>query len=294
MSMNVSVLGLGAMGARMAARWLDAGHRVRVYNRSPERAGPLRTRGAEVAASPRAAADGADVVVSMVRDDAASESVWLDPDAGALAGLKPGAVAIESSTLTPVWVRRLAERVTSAGAEFVDAPVVGSRPQAEAGQLIYLLGSTPEALDRVRSLLDVTGGAIHHVGAVGSGAVMKLCVNVLFGIQTAALSEMLGLVSRSGIDLDAAVELLGALPITSPAMKGMGGLIARREFVPQFPIDLVEKDFGYAEAAASTVGATVPLTGCAREVYARARQAGFGGDNISGVAQLVLPDAASE
>ncbi|MEM7786339.1 MAG: NAD(P)-dependent oxidoreductase [Bacteroidota bacterium] len=197
--MTVSILGLGAMGARMAARLLAAGHAVNVWNRTPERAAPLVDAGARLGASPRDAASGAEVVISMVTDDAAARAVWTGPE-GAVFGLGPGAVAVESSTLTPAAVAELAEAVTEAGAVFLDAPVAGSRPQAEAGALVYLVGGDAQAVERVRPLFDVLGGAVHHVGPTGQGAAVKLAVNALFATQVAAVAELLAMLQASGVD----------------------------------------------------------------------------------------------
>ncbi len=169
---------------------------------------------------------------------------------------------------------------------FIDAPVVGSRPQAEAGQLVFLVGGEPAIVERVREVLALMGGAIHHVGPLGAGSTMKLAVNALFGIQVAALAEIVGLLERSGLARGAILEMLGAMPITSPALKGVGGLLAARRYEPLFPIDLVEKDLRYAVATAAGRDTAVPLVTAARDVYARARERGFGGDNIAGVAQL--------
>ncbi|MDJ0945950.1 MAG: NAD(P)-dependent oxidoreductase [Kiloniellales bacterium] len=283
---RIAVLGLGAMGSRMAARLLAAGHEVSVYNRSPERGAPLEARGARRAATPREAASGAAVVIAMLRDDAASRTVWLDPETGALGGLGAGALAIESSTLTPGWVRDLAPAVAGTGARFLEAPVAGSRPQAEAGQLIYFLGGEAEAVAAARPVLEALGGAQHHVGPAGAAAVVKLAVNALFGIQVAAVAEILGLFRKAGLDAAAAAAVLGETPVLSPAAKGAAGLMLAGNFAPQFPIDLVAKDFGYVAAAAADAGAEMPIAAAVRQVYVRAAEAGLGGDNIAGVAQL--------
>jgi len=283
---HIAVLGLGAMGARMATRLIAAGHDVCVYNRTAERAAPLQQLGARIARSPRDAAEQADIVIAMVTDDAASRALWLDEATGALAALGKGGLAIESSTLTPSWVRELAAAAAERGARFLDAPVAGSRPQAEAGQLIYLVGGAAPDLERAKPVLAVMGGAIHHVGLAGQGTAMKLAVNAFFGVQVAAMAEVLGLLRRAGVATDAAAEILGALPVTSPALKGIAGLMAARNFAPLFPIDLVAKDFGYIAAAALTLGAELPVAAAAGDVFARAKDTGLGDDNIAGVVQL--------
>ena len=186
---RIAVLGLGAMGRRMARRLVAAHHEVVVWSRSgtPEELRALAT--VRTASSPRAAASEADVVVSMVTDDDASHAVWADRETGALAGLRHDALVIESSTLTPAWVASLGAQVKAAGGRFLDAPVVGSRPQAEAGSLVHLVGGTEEDLARARPVLASWSSAVHHLGPSPSGTVAKLAVNALFGIQVAALER---------------------------------------------------------------------------------------------------------
>ncbi|MGF1469609.1 MAG: NAD(P)-dependent oxidoreductase [Sandaracinaceae bacterium] len=288
---RVAVLGLGAMGGRMARRLIDAGYEVTVYNRSASRAEPLVEAGARRAATPRAAVAEADVAIACVTDDEASRKVWLDDAEGALAALGPDAVAVESSTLTPAWVRSLGGHMAEARRAFLDAPVVGSRPQAEAGQLVHLLGGEPGHLDAARPVLEVVGGAVHHVGPVGAGTVVKLVVNALFGIQVAAVGELLALAERSGVAKARAAEVLAALPVTSPAASLVAGLIVKEVYAPLFPIDLVDKDFRYALAQAEAVGLDAPSLAGTRAVYARAREAGLGDLNIHAVAKLFDPPA---
>src|SRR5581483_4824411 len=148
-----------------------------------------------------------ELVIAMVRDDDASRAIWLGDD-GAVKGLGKDAMAIESSTLTPGWVKELAIQVQATGASFLDAPVLGSRPQAEAGQLIHLVGGETETLERARDVLSALGGAIHHVGPVGAGATLKLAANVLFGIQVAAVAEILALLAHSGCGSTSVIETL--------------------------------------------------------------------------------------
>ncbi|MEM1126356.1 MAG: NAD(P)-dependent oxidoreductase [Bacteroidota bacterium] len=285
--MTISLLGLGAMGTRMAHRLLGAGHAVTVYNRTPARAASLVDAGATHVATPREAAAASEVVVAMVTDDAASRAVWTGPR-GALAGLQPGALAIEASTLTPAWVHELAALVTSRDAAFLDAPVVGSRPQAEAGSLAVLVGGTEAEVARAQPVFEAIGGAVLHAGPTGHGAVLKLIVNALFGIQVAAVAELLAFARQAGMEETHAAELLGQLPVTSPAAKGALGAIVARRFAPLFPIDLVAKDFRYATEAASEADAPTPTAAAVRRVYEQAVEAGYGGDNVTGVAQLYL------
>ena len=285
-NMKIAVLGLGAMGSRMAARWLDAGYQVTVWNRTPDRAAPLSSAGARVAKTPFEAARRADAVVSMVRDNAASRAVWLDEETGALSGMDAKTIAIESSTLTPDWIKDLAAKTAATGALFIEAPVLGTRPQAEAGQLIYLIGGERDELEKARGLFEITSGAIKYIGPPGAAAAMKLAVNALYGTQVAIWAEMLAVLGKNGIDAESAVEVLNTLPATSPAMQIAGKIMASRNYTPMFPIELVEKDFGYANRLAASAGLKTPVLKAVRSAYTIATEKGYGGDNIIGILQL--------
>ncbi len=283
---RIAILGLGAMGVRMAANLTKAGHDLVVWNRSPGPVAKLRASGARVAATPRTAAEEADFVISMVRDDAASRAVWLDDASGALGGLHPDALAIECSTVTPAWVAELASAIQGRSSALLDAPVVGSRPQAEAGQLIFLVGGDGEAVAQALPLMEAMGGAIHHAGPSGSGAAVKLAVNALLSVQASAVAELLAFLTRSGLDPARSMGILAGMPVVSPAAAGLAKMMVARSFAPMFPMALVEKDLGYALAGADRVGADLPTTRAVRDVFARALACGYGGDNISGVVQV--------
>ncbi|MFN3613212.1 MAG: NAD(P)-dependent oxidoreductase [Rubrimonas sp.] len=282
---RIAILGLGAMGARMAANLLEARHDLAVWNRSPGRDAALVERGARRARSPKDAAAGAEFVIAMLRDDDASREVWTDQAHGALAGLGSGAVAIESSTLSVGWTRALAERCAEAGIAFLDAPVAGSRPQAEAKALIHLVGGEPDIIERARPVLAAMGAALIHAGPAGSGAVLKLAVNMLFGVQVACVAELLALMRRGGLAPDEAFARLSATPVCSPAAKAAGEAMLAGNFAPQFPVELVEKDFGYAvEALGGADGA--PVADAVRRLFVRAMEEGLGNQNLTAVAQL--------
>lgn len=287
---RIAILGLGAMGARMAANLLEAGHDLAVWNRSPGRDAALVERGARRARSPKDAAAGAAFVIAMLRDDDASREVWTDEAYGALAGMERGAIAIESSTLSVDWSRALAARCAEAGIAFLDAPVAGSRPQAEAKALIHLVGGEPEIVERARPVLAAMGAALIHAGPAGSGAVLKLAVNMLFGVQVACVAELLALMRRSGLAPDEAFARLSATPVCSPAAKAAGEAMLAGHFAPQFPVELVEKDFGYAVEALGGADAA-PVTTAVRRLFVRAMDAGLGDQNLTAVSQLYGQDA---
>lgn len=283
---RITFFGLGAMGERMARRLLAAKHELTVWNRSSEAAARLEAAGARRAPTPRAAVEGAEVVWSMVYDDAASRSVWLDTQHGAAAALSPTAIAVESSTLSPAWVEALAAAISARGAVFVDAPVAGSRPQADAGQLIFMAGGPASTIDKLRPLFSVLGAAVHGVGPVGSGMRLKLAVNALFATQVAVLAEHLNLLRRSGVDPESAFAALRAMPVLSPPATGAGALILAGDFAPQAPVSLIAKDLSYALAAGQAVGATLAVTASVKARYDAAQAAGWGDENLVAIAKL--------
>lgn len=282
---NIALLGIGAMGERIATNPIDAGYQLHIWNRTAQKCQSLVTRGAIAHKTPQETVRSASVVISLVTGDCASRNVWLDKTTGAIYGLKPNTIAIESSTLTPAWCQELAKEVNRHNCNFLDAPVVGSRPQAETSQLIYLVGGRANILEDVRSILTINSQAIHHVGEVGTGMTMKLAVNTLFGIQVAALSEILALLNKTEISVELAVALLNQLPITSPALVGIGKLIKDRNYAPLFPIDLVAKDFRYSKQLGQSVDAKIPVVTAIENIYREASKR-YGEDNITGVAQL--------
>lgn len=284
--MNIAFLGLGAMGARMAANLLRAELRVTVWNRTAVAAEPLAVLGASTAATPAQAAAGAEIVFSMVRDDAAAHRVWLAPEEGALAAMSPGAVGVECSTLSLGCVTELARRCGARNIELLDAPVAGSRPQAEAAQLVFLAGGEAAALERARPALLAMGSAIHHVGAVGHGMAVKLAVNAMLAAQAAALAELTGLVERLGVDRGRALEALNGTAVASPALKGLAASIVSENFAPLFPIELAAKDCLYGLAAGEGVAAATPLLAATQTIMQTAVAAGFAADHLSAVAKL--------
>jgi 3-hydroxyisobutyrate dehydrogenase len=269
--MTITFLGQGAMGSRMADRLEAAGHAVTRWNRSG------------AAATPREAVAGAAFVIAMLRDDDASRTVWLDPENGALAGLTPGTLAIECSTLTVDFVRELDIAVRAAGGAFIDAPVLGSRPQAEAGQLIHLVGGDRADIDRAVPLLAATGARHLVAGPIGSGSALKLIANSLFGIQVAAVAELIGRMRSLGLDPADAIGHLAETPVLGLAARGAAALMLADRHDPMFPVHLVTKDFGYA---IGDHAAAMPLTGTAKAVFDQASAAGGAGANLTVVARL--------
>ena len=190
---RVAILGLGLMGSGMARRLLGAGFPLTVYNRSADKAASLVADGARLAASPGDAAVDAEFIVSMVADDSASRGLWFG-ERGALGNVSPGAIVIESSTVTTGWINALADAARAKDVELLDAPVTGSRTQAASGELNFLVGGSEAALERARPLFAAMGKSATRVGPTGSGALLKLINNFLCGVQAVSLAEALALI----------------------------------------------------------------------------------------------------
>ena len=285
---QVTVLGMGAMGSRMALSLIKARHKVTVWNRNLDKTKSVALAGAIVAETPCAAVKDAELVISMVRDDEASKQVWLDAETGAMNGLARNTIAIESSTLTVAWTKELAQECQQRGIAFLDAPVAGTLPQADAAQLIYFVGGDVEAFHKAQPILQMMGSTIHHAGAVGSGMTIKLAVNALFGIQVSALGELISLMKGCGLDEIKAVEILTTTPVCSPAAKGAAAGILSRNFSPLFPIELVEKDLSYAVKTAQDNDGKLPIAAATQQTFKDAIAQGYGTDNITGIAQLYI------
>jgi len=281
---RMALIGLGLMGSGMARRLLGAGFPLTVWNRNPERAKALAAEGAHVAATPREAASRADVVVSMVADDAASRAVWLG-DHGALAGAARGAVLVESSTLTVGWIGQLFREVAARGCELLDAPVTGSKSQAASGELVFLVGGAAAALETARPALAAMSRAILHVGGSGRGTLLKLVNNFMCGVQAASLAEALALIERSGLDRAKSLELLTTGAPGSPLVKTLSARMTARDYTPNFLLRLMAKDLTYALGEGRRYGLALATVASALEVVDRAVAAGNGEEDFSALVE---------
>jgi 3-hydroxyisobutyrate dehydrogenase len=281
---SVALMGLGTMGSGMARRLMGAGFPLAVYNRTRSRAESLGQEGAAIASTPRQAAAGADVVISLLADDPASRSAWLGEE-GALAGAKPGAVLIESSTLSVPWVAELAAAAAARGCEFLDAPVTGSKPQAQSGGLLFLVGGDAAVLESVRDVLAPMSRGAVHLGPTGSGALMKLVNNFVCGVQAASLAEALAIVENSALDREKAIEILSTGAPGSPILRSLAARMTSRDYRPSFAAQLMAKDLTYAVAEALRHGVTLRTGPAALEAFRDAVAKGWGTEDIAAVVE---------
>ena len=290
---SVALLGLGTMGHGMAMNLLKAGYPLTVWNRTREKAETLAQSGAAVAETPAIAAKNASVVLVMVADDDASRATWIGSD-GALAAMPVGSIAIDCSTLSPGWIAELAAAVAKRGLRFVEAPVTGSRPQAEAGQLKFLAGADEDTLAAVTPLLGCMSSEIVHLGPAGSGSQMKLINNFLCAVQVTSFAEALAWIERSGLRRDVALELLKKGAPGSGIFSGMSERMTKRTYEVNFLLRLMAKDLRYARAAAAKLGVDLSTSSAAEELFREAQAQGYGEKDMAAVAEVVRGAAQSK
>jgi 3-hydroxyisobutyrate dehydrogenase-like beta-hydroxyacid dehydrogenase len=268
--MHVGFAGLGRMGAVMAPRFLADGHQLSVWNRTAHKAQPLAERGATIAEQP-AGLRTADVVISMLGDDASVEGFY---DA-LFAEPMPGRLAIDMSTIRPETAQRVAAKAAAAGAGFVDAPVSGTVGPARDGKLLILAGGTEDDLARARPLLKVLGRRVIHAGPVGSGALLKLVINLPLAVYWAALGEATAMGSQGGLSLPMMLDALkdsaaalAALPIKAPAILGEPGAVA-------FDVASMRKDMLAIIETGTRRGVPMPTAAAALGTYAAAVAGGL-------------------
>lgn len=269
---KVAFIGLGRMGHGMAGRYLDNSFSVAVWNRSKAKAEDLIARGARWAASPADAADGADAVVTMVADDAASRAVWLGKD-GAAATMKAGTLAIECSTVSHTHALDLARELRGRGLVYIDSPVTGLPDAAASGKLTLLVGAEPRDLEKARPYLTPLSATIRHFGAVGTGTVYKLINNLMGAIQIAGIAEGLAIAEQAGLDMKLVLEAVETGVAASPqVVRHSRRMVARNFSGATFTAALRQKDAAYAVALAESLLRDAPVMGrAAVQAYDRAK-----------------------
>ena len=282
MAQRVAVLGLGTMGMGMAKNLLKADFSVAVYNRTIAKAAPLAATGAHIALTPADAARDADVIISMLSDDDASRRTWTG-EQGALNSAKAGTVIVESSTVTPAWIAELEGLSSKHNLSLLDAPVTGSRVQAEAGQLTFLVGGDTGVLERVRPVLAAMCKEIMPLGPVGSGARMKLINNFLCGVQVASLAEGLAWIERSGLDREQALKVLCNGAPGSPLINTISARMVAATYEVNFLLSLMRKDLQYAGADAAMLGVDLRSAKTAEARFDEAVAAGYSDKDMSAV-----------
>ncbi len=280
---KIGFAGLGIMGSGMAANMIRKGFEVTVWNRDAGRCAPLAAAGARVARTPAEMASQAEVVITMVRDDAAVRAVLSGPE-GAFEKAQKGTCFIDMSTVTPGLARAMAQEANKRGFSYLDAPVTGSKGAAAEGKLNILVGGPVEILEEQREVLEAMSQSIAHLGPNGASAYFKLANNQIAAVLMAALGESLALIEQAGIDRQWGIETLAGTVTRVMGLKKEK--IQHEDWSTDFALDLMYKDINQALIAAEELKHPQPIVAAAREVYQRGRQANLGSKDFSAVSEV--------
>jgi 3-hydroxyisobutyrate dehydrogenase-like beta-hydroxyacid dehydrogenase len=271
---DVGFVGLGTMGGGMAKRLMEQGHSVTGHNRTRSKAERLIADGLRWAETPREVAEAAEVTFSMVRDTEALNAIAAEPD-GILAGLGPGKVWVDMSTVSPAASRDLAARVAERGAQMLDAPVSGTVVTLEEGKLSIMVGGDPRTLDRVRPILEDIGPTVTHVGGNGQAVLMKIATNLSLAVQMLAFSESVLLAEKGGIARETAVKVLLSSVMASPMVRYRGPLVLEMPDETWFDVNMMQKDMLLALEAGRQLDVPLPTTAVTNELLTTARAMGL-------------------
>src|SRR5919106_6656312 len=282
--MKLGFIGLGAMGAPMATNLLKAGHELAVWNRSPERVDPLVEAGARRAESPQDAASGTRATILMVTNAEAVQEV-LFGDKGVVQELPAGAAVINMGTIGTVATTRVAKTLGDLGYRMLDAPVVGSTPVAEAGELDIMVGADEQTFGEFEPVLAAMGEKISHLGEVGSGARMKLINNLILGATMAVLSEGLALGEAAGLPVEKQLEVILAGGAASGVAQRRSGNLISGSYEPQFKLSHELKDLYYALELGRDLEDSLPITAVVSQIYNEGMRE-HAEDDMSAVAEV--------
>ena len=267
--MRVAFLGLGIMGRPMAANLVKAGHELTVWNRTPGK----QVEGARVGATPAEAAHDAEVVWICVSDTKAVEQVLFGSQ-GAEESLAEGMIVVDSSTISPSATRKFAERVKARGAQYVDAPVTGSKMGAENGQLIFIAGGDEAVIERIQPLFHAMGKQVFRMGETSKGQAAKLVMNLQIALIYEGFAEALTLATKLGVSAETLIPLIQASMVRSGVVDYKAPFVLKRDFSPNFPLRLMYKDIHLTLDAAKEVRVKLPALETVEEIYDLAMEEG--------------------
>ncbi len=277
---TIGLVGLGLLGGAVASRLLAGGHKVVGFDVLPEKIRELIALGGQGAAAAAEVARASEAVCTLLPSLATVEEAILGPR-GILAGGGPGQTILQMSTISPGLTERLAREVGGRGGVFVDAPVSGTSAMVARGEGVILLGGDPAVCERWRPVLEAIVPRVVHVGPAGHATVVKLVANLLVALNTAAAAEALLMAERAGLDAGRVLDILAGGAATSRMLDVRGPMIVRREFPAQMKLELFMKDLALITEAGAQVGAPLPLTEVARQLYGAAQAAGHGGEDLA-------------
>jgi 3-hydroxyisobutyrate dehydrogenase-like beta-hydroxyacid dehydrogenase len=290
---KISYLGLGIMGSGMVSNLLKAGYELTVWNRSVERNKPFARKGARVADTPANAVRDVDLVMYSLSNDQAVEEVVFGAN-GILSGINAGQIAMDMSTVLPATSLREQEAYSKRGADFLDAPVFGSKKEAADAKLWIMAAGKRDAFEKVKPVLQHLGQTIHYFGKNGNAAAMKLVGNLIVALEMEALAEGLVLAQKAGLDLSTVMEVVKVADFRSPLLVGNGQNILKRDFSTSFALKLMLKDADLIEKFAGSLQSPIPALRVVQKNLESAVALGFGKENASAVIKALEKEAGVE
>jgi 3-hydroxyisobutyrate dehydrogenase-like beta-hydroxyacid dehydrogenase len=290
---KISYLGLGTMGSGMVSNLLKAGYGLTVWNRSVERNEPFARKGARVADTPANAVRDVDLVMYSLSNDQAVEEVVFGAN-GILSGINAGQIAMDMSTVLPATSLREQEAYSKRGADFLDAPVFGSKKEAADAKLWIMAAGKRDAFEKVKPVLQHLGQTVHYFGKNGNAAAMKLVGNLIVALEMEALAEGLVLAQKAGLDLSTVMEVVKVADFRSPLLVSNGQNILKRDFSTSFALKLMLKDAGLIEKFAGSLQSPIPALRVVQKNLESAVALGFGKENASAVIKALEKEAGVE
>jgi 3-hydroxyisobutyrate dehydrogenase len=286
MQTRIGFVGLGIMGKPMARNLLKAGYPLNAYSRRRESVDALLDDGASGAASPREVAEGAEVVISIVTDTPDVRQVILGPD-GVLAGMRPGTVIIDMSTISPTATREIAQAVESKGGELLDAPVSGGEGGAIAGTLSIMVGGKPEVFERCLPLFEAMGKNITYMGRSGAGQLTKLCNQIAVAVTNLAMSEALVFGAKAGLNLEKMQQAISGGAAGSWQLSNLAPRVLERDFAPGFMVKLQQKDLRLVLQEAEHLQLALPATSLVHNLFHALETMGAGDEGTQALVKVL-------
>lgn len=284
--MKVAFIGLGIMGSRMAGNILKSGQDLIVHNRTKSKADSLISAGAIWAESPAEATKSADIIITMLEDPKAVESVF-NGENGISSAPPEGKLWLDCSTVNPSFTVRISEMAREKGFRFIDAPVAGSKAPAESGELVFLAGGDADDLKEATHLLEAMGKKTIHIGAVGQGAAMKIIVNLMLAQTMLAFSESSALGQSMGVSQELLFNVLLNTPVVPPYLAALRPKLEAENIEANFPLKLIRKDLQLVSETAYENNIAMPSASVAKEVYTNAMNNGLGDADFSAIYQYL-------
>lgn len=283
--MKIGFIGLGIMGSRMAANLQKAGYNLVVHNRTHSKADDLIEGGATWANTPAAVASQVEILITMLAHPEAVEMAALGED-GFLDALPEGALWIDDSTVDPAFSRRMGTAANTRRVRMLDAPVAGSKIQAQEAKLAFVVGGDPADIEVAKPLFEVMGAKIIPAGPQGMGASLKIVVNQLLAVSMAAFAEGVAFGESMGIPKETLLKVLIGGPVVPPFMAGKKEKLMTGEFDTEFPLRWMQKDVHLAALTAYGTGVAMPIANATKEAYQQAVKQGYGDEDFSAVYKL--------